>query len=172
MPKKLCNPALDHDLCRRKFQAQLDADRKFIQAVIAHDDDMVPQLKKMMETLNCWPEIDDIEQDEMPNGSICKAESGQKGGIKRADVKMLTIEVIDGHFNAKRPVPSRYWTIQDLSMSLLICLLSKIPGAVLSPINLVAMFQWWPELDKARLVLCELLEFLSGQILWCLQACG
>ena len=57
-------------------------------------------------------------------------------------------------------------------MSLLICLLSKIPGAVLSPINLVAMFQWWPELDKARLVLCELLEFLSGQILWCLQACG
>ena len=66
MPKKLCNQALDHHICRLKFQAQLDTDRKFIQAVIAHDDDMVPQLKKMMETLNCWPEIDDIEQDEIP----------------------------------------------------------------------------------------------------------
>ena len=51
MPKKLCNQALDHHLCRQKFQAQLDTDRKFIQAVIAHDDDMVPQLKKMMETM-------------------------------------------------------------------------------------------------------------------------
>ena len=91
--KKLCNQALDHHLCRLKFQAQLDTDRKFIQAVIAHDDDMVPQLKKMMETLNCWPEIDDIEQDEMPNGSICKA-SGQKGGIKRVDLRCWRLKTL------------------------------------------------------------------------------
>ena len=162
MPRKLSQKELEEYHGRKLVEARLSSDRRIIHAVVNNYEDVVPHVKLTIQTLSYWPANDAIANIAATKDPICKAKAKKKG--KRSTAKLLALEDKDSAgCIAKNHVPSRYWSIQDLSITLLCPRLSKISKTVLSPTNLRTMIQWG-EAENAKMVLCEILEFLSGQI--------
>ena len=78
-------------------------------------EDVVPHVKLTIQTFNYWPTNDAIANIAATKDPICRAKAKKKG--TRGAAKLLAIEdKTSAGFTATNPVPSRYWTIVDLSI--------------------------------------------------------
>ena len=147
---------------QKMVESRLNNERNTIQAVLRLNDGAVTPVKRLLVSLELWPAEDNgqIAVASTPITAIAKR-AAAKQQIQKTRCQLMLTDVADAGITD--PVPSRYWDMKGLSVTLLLVRVHKCSNTVLSMTNLRALVTWGKGKDN-RGVFLEILEFCTGWI--------
>ena len=162
MPVKMTASQKEAYHMQKMVESRLNNERNTIQAVLRLNDGAVTPVKRLLVSLELWPDEE--------NGQIAVASTPITAIAKRAAARQKSqaaqplLMITDGeNAGITDPVPSRYWEMAGLSVTLLLVRVHKCSNTVLSMTNLRALITWGKGKDT-RGVFLEILEFCTGWI--------
>ena len=148
---------------QKMVESRLNNERNTIQCVLRLNDGAVTPVKRLLVSLELWPTEDDgqIAVASTPITAIAKRAVAKQQIQKSQTGQLMLTDVADAGITD--PVPSRYWEMAGLSVTLLMVRVHKCSKTVLSMTNLRALVTWGKGKDN-RGVFLEILEFCTGWI--------
>ena len=148
---------------QKMVESRLNNERNTIQCVLRLNDGAVTPVKRLLVSLELWPTEDDgqIAVASTPITAIAKRAAAKQKNQKALTDQLMLTDVADAGITD--PVPSRYWEMAGLSVTLLMVRVHKCSNTVLSMTNLRALVTWGKGKDN-RAVFLEILEFCTGWI--------